>query len=223
MLLRSTQKQLGEEVQKLVKAHKDNPLTPARAVRGPRYCHAPECALSAPLLVRAPAHLWRARRGRSAPVSVQMHADYSAINMTHHIHQLHFGPPYHGRRNALDNFDRIVDHDYGTFRYFVTIVPVTFVSSLWSKTRSFTYSVSEYFLPGTAHASAGGEDVNIEAMPALEFRMDMSPLEVTITYPARQIGHFLVRLCAVLGGCFALTRFADKVVDGVMGMAGNSR
>ena len=152
-----------------------------------------------------------------------MHADYSTINMTHHVHHLHFGPHYHGRRNALEGLHRVVDHDYGTFRYFVTVVPVSFVSSLWTRTKSYTYSVSEYFLPGTARGGGGGEGgggegVNVEAMPALEFRLGMSPLEVTISYPARQIGHFVVRLCAVLGGCFALTRFADTIVDGVVRM-----
>ena len=100
---------------------------------------------------------------------MQVHADYSRINMTHHIHKLRFGPSYPGRINALDGFDRIVDHDYGTFKYFLTIVPTRYVSaSWWSSIETFSYSVSEYFVPGSAHHSGGG--VNVEAMPSLQFR-----------------------------------------------------
>jgi hypothetical protein len=148
-------------------------------------------------------------------IAVQIHTDYSRVNVSHYIHSFHFGPPYPGRRSALNNFYRVVDHDYGTFRYFLTIVPVTFVSSLWRRTSSYTYSVSEYFLPGSAHVKPKPGEVNAEVMPALEFTLKMSPLAMTVSYPVRRPGHFLVRLCAVLGGCFALTRFVDKIVSWV--------
>jgi hypothetical protein len=148
---------------------------------------------------------------------VQIHTDYARVNVSHHIHHFYFGSHYHGRLNALDNFDRTVDHDYGTFRYFLTVVPVTCISSFWRRASSYTYSVSEYFLPGSAHAKPKPGEVNAEVMPALEFTLRMSPLAMTVSYPARRPGQFLVRLCAVLGGCFALTRFADKVASWVCG------
>jgi endoplasmic reticulum-Golgi intermediate compartment protein 3 len=144
--------------------------------------------------------------------------------MTHHIHKLRFGPQYPGRINALDGFDRLVDHDYGTFRYFLTIVPTKFVSaSWWTQTETFSYSVSEYFVPGSAHdPNHVGKDVNVEALPSLQFRFDMSPIAVKVWYPDRALGHFLVRLCAVLGGCFALTQWLDKIVHAVFRLAGHA-
>ena len=53
-------------------------------------------------------------------------------------------------------------------------------------------------------------------------RFDMSPIAVKVWYPARMIGHFAVRLCAVLGGCFALTQWLDKIVHGVMRLLGQA-
>jgi Endoplasmic reticulum vesicle transporter len=162
----------------------------------------------------------------------QIHTDFSKINMTHHIHALRVGPGYPGRVSPLDGFDRVVTSGYGTFRYFLTIVPTTFVSALWSRTHTFAYSVSEYFLPGpppalvasggkggdrgpgtSAGADAGG---TIEQMPAIDFRFSVSPIAVKVWYPARAFGHFLTRFCAVLGGCFALTQWADGLVHFVL-------
>jgi hypothetical protein len=152
---------------------------------------------------------------------LQLHSDYSRMNMTHHINKLRFGPQYPGRINALDQFHRVVDHDYGTFRYFLTIVPTRFVSALWMEIETFTYSVSEYFMPGSAIQPHGnGKEVNVETMPSIEFRLGMSPIAVKVWYPDRAVGHILVRLCAVLGGCFAMTQWLDKVVDAAMRLLG---
>lgn len=150
--------------------------------------------------------------------AVQVHADFSAINMTHHINHLRFGPQYPGRVNPLDSFDRVVDHDYGTFRYFLTIVPTQYVSIFWSRIETFSFSVTEYFMPGSAKGGSNPHEVNLEVMPSLEFRLSMSPIAVKVWYPNRGVGHVLVRLCAVLGGCFALTQWVDKVVHSVVRM-----
>lgn len=148
---------------------------------------------------------------------LQVAPDFSRINMTHHITQLRFGQQFPGRVNALDGFDRIIDHDYGTFKYFLTIVPVRFVSPFWRKLDTYSYSVSEYFTPGHLDPDLGGSAAgsNVQTMPSLRFRLDMSPIAMRVWYPDRAIGHFAVRLCAVLGGCFALTRWTDRVVHGI--------
>jgi hypothetical protein len=84
----------------------------------------------------------------------------------------------------------------GSYRYYLTVVPTTFISAISIRTRTFVYSVTEYFMPGSSH---GGGDVNVEKMPAVEFRIRMSPLATKVWYPQRQLGHFATRLCAVLG------------------------
>ncbi|KAG0597397.1 hypothetical protein M758_UG335000 [Ceratodon purpureus] len=45
---------------------------------------------------------------------------------------------------------------------------------------------------------------------AVYFVYDLSPIVVTITEHKRNFGHFITRLCAVLGGTFALTGMLDK-------------
>lgn len=102
----------------------------------------------------------------------------------------------------------------GSYRYYLTVVPTTFISAISSRTRTFLYSVTEYFTPGSAHGSI--EDINVEKMPAVEFRIRMSPLATKVWYPQRQIGHFTTRLCAVLGGCVALTQCLHTLVHAVM-------
>lgn len=92
-------------------------------------------------------------------------------------------------------------------------MPTTFISAISTRTRTFLYSVTEYFTPGSVH---GGEDVNVEKMPAVEFRIRMSPLATKVWYPQRQLGHFTTRLCAVLGGCVALTQCLHTFMDAIM-------
>eukprot|EP01025_Chloroclados_australasicus_P065804 TRINITY_DN8978_c0_g1_i3.p5 TRINITY_DN8978_c0_g1~~TRINITY_DN8978_c0_g1_i3.p5 ORF type:complete len:101 (-),score=6.24 TRINITY_DN8978_c0_g1_i3:796-1062(-) len=60
-------------------------------------------------------------------------------------------------------------------------------------------------------------------MPAVEFRFDMSPIAVSILRPQRSVLHFLVRLCAVVGGCVALMKFLDKVVTSTIQMIKGSQ
>ena len=103
-------------------------------------------------------------------------------------------------------------HCAGSYRYYLTVVPTTFISAFSFRTRTFLYSVTEYFTPGSAH---GGGEVNVEKMPAVEFRIRMSPLATKVWYPQRQLGHFTTRLCAVLGGCVALTQFMHTIVHAI--------
>ncbi|KAG5596400.1 hypothetical protein H5410_037632 [Solanum commersonii] len=45
---------------------------------------------------------------------------------------------------------------------------------------------------------------------AVYFLYDLSPITVTIREERRNFLHFITRLCAVLGGTFALTGMLDK-------------
>uniref|UniRef100_A0A804MQG8 Endoplasmic reticulum vesicle transporter C-terminal domain-containing protein n=1 Tax=Zea mays TaxID=4577 RepID=A0A804MQG8_MAIZE len=58
------------------------------------------------------------------------------------------------------------------------------------------YSVMEYFLPIRPTE---------RAWPAVYFLYDLSPITVTIKEERRNFLHFITRLCAVLGGTFAMT------------------
>ncbi|PUZ36671.1 hypothetical protein GQ55_9G056800 [Panicum hallii var. hallii] len=104
----------------------------------------------------------------------------SNVNVSHVIHDLSFGPKYPGIHNPLDETSRIL---HGT------ILPTN------------QFSVTEYFLPVCP---------TDRAWPAVYFLYDLSPITVTIKEERRNFLHFLTRLCAVLGGTFAMTGMLDR-------------
>ncbi|KAI8547748.1 hypothetical protein RHMOL_Rhmol07G0219700 [Rhododendron molle] len=61
------------------------------------------------------------------------------------------------------------------------------------------FSVTEYYSP-----------INDRTWPAVYFLYDLSPITVTIREERRSFLHFITRLCAVLGGTFALTGMLDR-------------
>ncbi|KAF3632652.1 putative WD repeat-containing protein 26-like isoform X1 [Capsicum annuum] len=64
------------------------------------------------------------------------------------------------------------------------------------------FSVSEYFSPINEFD---------RTWPAVYFLYDLSPITVTIREERRNFLHFITRLCAVLGGTFALTAGLDAL------------
>ncbi|CAN6701742.1 unnamed protein product [Malus baccata var. baccata] len=118
------------------------------------------------------------------------------VNVSHIIHDLSFGPKYPGIHNPLDGTDRILHDTSGTFKYYIKIVPTEYryISKEVLSTNQF--SVTEYFSPMKQFD---------RSWPAVYFLYDLSPITVTIKEERRSFLHFITRLCAVLGGTFALT------------------
>ncbi|KAI4305527.1 hypothetical protein L6164_028891 [Bauhinia variegata] len=123
------------------------------------------------------------------------------VNVSHVIHDLSFGPKYPGLHNPLDGTTRILHDTSGTFKYYIKVVPTEYryISKEVLPTNQF--SVTEYFSPMTDSA---------RTWPAVYFLYDLSPITVTIKEERRSFLHFITRLCAVLGGTFALTGMLDR-------------
>ncbi|CAK7340358.1 unnamed protein product [Dovyalis caffra] len=123
------------------------------------------------------------------------------VNVSHIIHDLSFGPKYPGIHNPLDETVRILHEASGTFKYYIKIVPTEYryISKEVLPTNQF--SVTEYFSPMMDHD---------RTWPAVYFLYDLSPITVTIKEERRSFLHFITRLCAVLGGTFALTGMLDR-------------
>ncbi|CAN6707887.1 unnamed protein product [Malus baccata var. baccata] len=123
------------------------------------------------------------------------------VNVSHIIHDLSFGPKYPGIHNPLDGTDRILHDTSGTFKYYIKIVPTEYryISKEVLPTNQF--SVTEYFSPMKQFD---------RTWPAVYFLYDLSPITVTIKEERRSFLHFITRLCAVLGGTFALTGMLDR-------------
>lgn len=123
------------------------------------------------------------------------------VNVSHYIHDLSFGPKYPGIHNPLDGTERILRGASGTFKYYIKIVPTEYryLSNKVLPTNQF--SVTEYFSPMNEFD---------RTWPAVYFLYDLSPITVTIKEERRRFLHFITRLCAVLGGTFALTGMLDR-------------
>eukprot|EP00898_Chlorokybus_atmophyticus_P000082 jgi/Chlat1/1074/Chrsp110S01542 len=140
--------------------------------------------------------------GHSMPVLEQVFGVAGKINVSHSIHSMSFGPPYPSMHNPLDGFDRILDELHaGTFKYFLKIVPTTYKHLHQGIVATNQYSVTEYFSPTTT---------TDQSIPAIYFVYDFSPITVTIAETRKSLAHFLTRLCAVVGGSFAVTGMLDK-------------
>jgi hypothetical protein len=75
-------------------------------------------------------------------------------------------------------------------------VPTEYYSRLGHVTETHQYSVSEY---STSIGSDGSQPAAVDIM------YDLSPIVVTVNDTPPSILHFLVRMCAVIGGVFAVT------------------
>ncbi|KAG8646412.1 endoplasmic reticulum-Golgi intermediate compartment protein 3 [Manihot esculenta] len=126
----------------------------------------------------------------------------SHVNVSHIIHDLSFGPKYPGLHNPLDGTTRILHDTSGTFKYYIKIVPTEYryISKEVLPTNQF--SVTEYYSPMNGYDS--------RTWPAVYFLYDLSPITVTIREERRSFLHFITRLCAILGGTFALTGMLDR-------------
>jgi hypothetical protein len=123
------------------------------------------------------------------------------VNVSHMIHDLSFGPKYPGIHNPLDDTNRILHDTSGTFKYYIKIVPTEYRYLSKDVLSTNQYSVTEYFTPMTEFD---------RTWPAVYFLYDLSPITVTIKEERRSFLHLITRLCAVLGGTFALTGMLDR-------------
>ncbi|CAL4925784.1 unnamed protein product [Urochloa decumbens] len=108
---------------------------------------------------------------------------------------------YPGIHNPLDETTRILHDTSGTFKYYIKVVPTEYRYLSKKVLPTNQFSVTEYFLPIRP---------TDRAWPAVYFLYDLSPITVTIKEERRNFLHFLTRLCAVLGGTFAMTGMLDR-------------
>jgi hypothetical protein len=123
------------------------------------------------------------------------------VNISHSIHELSFGPQYPGRHNPLDGMSRMLRGASGMFKYYIKVVPTEYKYLSKEVIATNQFSVTEYFSPIDEYS---------RAWPAVYFLYDLSPITVTIKEERRRFLHFITRLCAVLGGTFALTGMLDR-------------
>ncbi|ETV93962.1 hypothetical protein, variant [Aphanomyces invadans] len=113
-------------------------------------------------------------------------------NSSHIIHELYFGEPYPGMSGPLDNTVQIADRGGAVFQYFLKIVPTIYndgVSTRYSNQFSYTRQ-TRYLDPwGT-----------MQVLPGVFFIFEMSAFVVQVDATSVPFTHFLMRVCAIVGG-----------------------
>ncbi|UPQ98893.1 endoplasmic reticulum vescicle transporter [Chloropicon primus] len=133
---------------------------------------------------------------------VEAYKGVNNMNTSHVIHEVALGEPYPGSVNPLDQYHRIIESP-GSYKYYLQVVPTEYVYLNRSVVHTFQYSVTEYF-------TKFGDDMM--KLPGIHFKYDMSAIAVKLREKKVSFLHYLTRLCATIGGAFALTSLINSWV-----------
>jgi len=130
-------------------------------------------------------------------------------DVTHKINHISFGDDSAlkeikkqfgvGVLNPLDEVGK-VDHDQKkTYEYYLKVVPTTY-----EDINKKTYHVHQF--------TSNTNEVVTNMVPATYFRFDLSPITVRYWQYKQNIFHFLIQICAIIGGIFTVTGIIDALV-----------
>jgi len=134
------------------------------------------------------------------------------MNLSHVIHNLSFGDRQETEFyfdeagiNPLKNSQKIVyelnANEAKSYEYYVKIVPMTYQKLDGNILDSFQYVANSNDILGRY------------AIPAIYFRYDMSPISVKFIKKNKALSHFLVQLCAIIGGVFTVLGLFSAIVN----------
>ncbi|KAJ2643031.1 hypothetical protein IW137_002531 [Coemansia sp. RSA 1287] len=127
------------------------------------------------------------------------------MNFTHHIDELSFGPLYPSLDNPLDNTLHVSDDHVSAFRYFISIVPTTYIDASARHLSTNQYAVNEYYKPHSDLSDLGGKP------PGIFLEYSFESVAVTVREHRGSIVAFAVRLCAAISGLFVTVGIAHSL------------
>lgn len=138
--------------------------------------------------------------------------DPSKLDLSHQINHLSFGDTQDidyilksftkGVLNPLDSVSKIrasEDRKSKTYEYYIKVVPTTYFNL-----RGAEYHVHQF--------TANGNEYPAEGLPAVYFRYDLSPVTVKFTQVRDSFFHFLVQVCAIVGGIYTVAGLVDNLI-----------
>eukprot|EP00474_Spongospora_subterranea_P001139 CRZ01597.1 hypothetical protein [Spongospora subterranea] len=146
-------------------------------------------------------------------------SDQHPMNCSHIIHHLSYGEQVQvsgtiSAFNPLDGVSRVVKEDGAesvhttSFEYYIKVVPTIYKELSGRITRTFQFTANSNSLEGHFQ------------IPAIYFRYDLSPITVQFTQRRMAFLHFLVQLCAIIGGVFStaqlISHFSNKSLHHMM-------
>ncbi|OQR89301.1 endoplasmic reticulum-Golgi intermediate compartment protein [Thraustotheca clavata] len=123
-------------------------------------------------------------------------------NASHIVHKLYFGNPFPGQSNPLDGVTKIADQAGAVYQYYIKIVP-TIYDDGYGSVQSNQYS----FTQQTRYLNPYGQ---MTVLPGVFFIFDISPFMVQMDVASVPFTHFLMRICAIIGGMISIAGFIDS-------------
>jgi len=149
-----------------------------------------------------------------------------SYNISHTIHSFSFGKKYPSMpKGPLDGMVKIVDPVIGTglYQYFIKIIPTIYNDEFKQRGKTYTnqYTMTERFralllpefprLPdGTPDFLAGQRQHQQAVLPGIFFVYDLSPFLVEVVRSRVPFLHYFTKVCATVGGVFAVMGVVDK-------------
>ena len=154
-----------------------------------------------------------ARAGHAAHLAaLTRHSfDFQAINTSHHIDHLSFGlelptkerarpPNVVGKLAALDDAVFLTHAAHETKEHHINVMPTSYA------THRHPIPIETFQFTSTSHSRTK------ETLPSLIISYDVSPIMVRIKEAAPPLSDFIVSLCAIVGGAFAIFGILDGFI-----------
>ncbi|KAJ1447846.1 endoplasmic reticulum vesicle transporter-domain-containing protein [Pelagophyceae sp. CCMP2097] len=155
-------------------------------------------------------------------------ADAPLFNVSHIIHHLSFGEVYQGMMLPLNGVSKTVaeGESTGLYQYFIKLVPTSYVGAPGAAPlRTTRYSSTHRFRPlstrldaeeAVDHAKHAILHEPTALLPGVFWVYDLSAFTVEVSRHRPPLSHFVVRVCAVVGGVFTLVGGLDQVFQHVV-------
>ncbi|KAF0694984.1 Aste57867_14172 [Aphanomyces stellatus] len=125
-------------------------------------------------------------------------------NSSHIIHELYFGTPYPGMARPLDNTAKTADRGGAVYQYFLKIVPTLYDNGYETlESNQFSYTQQTRYLDPWGTMSV---------LPGVFFIFELSAFVVQVDATSVPFTHFLMRICAIVGGMVSIAGFVDSFI-----------
>jgi hypothetical protein len=146
---------------------------------------------------------------------------HRTYNFSHRIRHLRFGPLFPHQQNPLDGAIRILEQPppgspFGNMvLYYCKLIPTTYRRDRQrgDALRSMEYAAAD--LTQSSEQDRVGITHSTGALPGIFFFYEPQPLQIAY-FEGRMYGllHFIVQLCAIVGGVFTVSSMIDRFVFG---------
>ncbi|OQR83742.1 endoplasmic reticulum-Golgi intermediate compartment protein [Achlya hypogyna] len=127
-----------------------------------------------------------------------------SYNASHIVHKLYFGTPFPGQANPLDSMTKIADKPGAVYQYYIKIVPTIYDDGYGSvQANQFSYTQQTRFLNPYGQMTV---------LPGVFFIFDISPFMVQMDAARVPFTHFVMRVCAIIGGMVSIAGFVDSLL-----------